>query len=233
MSNTIVYLPGIAGNAGVSPALRQLADEGTNVVIPAIPGFEGEHGFVAPADYIDWLVTFWDAIDATGAAADGPVTVVGASVGGMLAAELAAFRPEIVERLVLLAPFGIADVDNLGFDLYAVRAPERLPHLFAKGVPEQFTERFADRGPEEAPVAVYLTEIAAASLVWPIGDRGTRHRLHRIRCPKLVLWGGQDELLPPGLADAWGGATVIDGAGHLLEWDAPDEVAAAIRAFVA
>ena len=233
MSDTIVYFPGIAGNAGISPALQHLADEGTRVVIPAIPGFDGQSGFVAPNDYIDWIVAFWDAFDATGAAADGPVTVVGASVGGMMAAELAALRPEVVERLVLLAPFGIADVDQLGFDLYGVRAPERLPHLFAKGVPQQFTDRFADRGPEEAPVAVYLTEIAAASLTWPIGDRGTKHRLHRIRCPKLVLWGGQDELLPPGLAEAWGGVTVIDGAGHLLEWDVPDTVADHIRAFLA
>ena len=37
----------------------------------------------------------------------------------MIAAELAALRPEVVARLALLAPFGIADADNLGFDLYA------------------------------------------------------------------------------------------------------------------
>ena len=41
----------------------------------------------------------------------------------MIAAELAALRPEIVGKLVLLAPFGIADVEQLGFDLYAVRSP--------------------------------------------------------------------------------------------------------------
>ena len=81
-------------------------------------------------------------------------------------------------------------------------------------------------------VANYLADIAAASLIWPLGDRGLAKRLHRIRCPKLVLWGGQDELLPYGLGEAWGGATVIDGAGHLMEWDAPDAVAAALRSFL-
>ena len=231
MSNTIVYLPGIAGNVGVSPALAQL--DGYDVVIPEIPGFDGQSGFVAPTDYLGWLVAVWDAIDATGAASNGPVHVVGASVGGMLAAELAAMRPEIVATLALLAPFGIADTAHLGFDLYSVRSPDRLPYLFAKGVPDAFTNRFADRGEEEAPVAVYLTEIAAASLVWPLGDRGTAKRLHRISCPKLVVMGGHDQLIPPALADAWGGATVIDGAGHLLEWDTPDEVAAALRGFLA
>ena len=38
MSNTIVYLPGIAGDAGVSPALQQLVDDGRRVVIPDVPG---------------------------------------------------------------------------------------------------------------------------------------------------------------------------------------------------
>jgi abhydrolase domain-containing protein 6 len=232
MSNTIVYLPGIAGDAGVSPALQQLVDDGRRVVIPDLPGFNGATGFTPPPDYLDWLVVVCDAIDATGATADGPVDVVGASVGGMLAAELAALRPEVVARLALLAPFGIADEHDIGFDLYATRSSERLAHLFAKGVPEQVANRFARYGEEEAPVATYLADIAAASLVWPLGDRGLRKRLHRITCPKLVLWGGQDELLPAGLAAAWGGATVIDGAGHLMEWDTPDEVAAALRSFL-
>ena len=233
MSNTIVYLPGIAGDAGISPALQQLVDEGRHVVIPRVPGFDGATGFTPPPDYLDWLVVFWDAIDATGATADGPVDVVAASVGGMIAAELAALRPEVVARLALLAPFGIADEDDVGFDLYATRSSERLAHLFAKGVPDQVAARFAHFGEEEAPVATYLADIAAASLVWPLGDRGLGKRLHRITCPKLVLWGGQDELLPVGLAELWGGATIIDGAGHLMEWDTPDEVATALRNFFA
>ncbi len=233
MSDTIVYLPGIAGDAGVSPALQQLADEGMRVVVPDVPGFNGRTGFTPPVDYLDWLAVFWDCIDASGAAADGPVNVVGASVGGMIAAELAAMRPEIVAKLALLAPFGIADERNPGFDLYATRSVERLGHLFAKGVPEQVSDRFAHFGEEEAPVAVYVADIAAASLIWPLGDRGLANRLRRITCPRLVLWGELDELLPVGLGEAWGGATVIDGAGHLLEWDTPDEVAAALRSFLA
>jgi pimeloyl-ACP methyl ester carboxylesterase len=231
MSNTIVYLPGIAGDAGVSPALQQLVDDGQRVIIPPVPGFDGATGFTPPHDYLDWLVVFWDAIDASGATADGPVDVVGASVGGMIAAELAVLRPEVVARLALLAPFGIADENDIGFDLYATRSSERLAHLFAKGVPEQVATRFAHFGEEEAPVATYLADIAAASLTWPIGDRGLRKRLHRITCPKLVLWGDQDELLPVGVAQQWGWATVIAGAGHLMEWDTPDEVAEALRSF--
>jgi pimeloyl-ACP methyl ester carboxylesterase len=141
-------------------------------------------------------------------------------------------RPEVVRSLALLSPFGIADADDIGYDYYSKRGPDRLPHLFAKGVPERFAQRFAARGTEEAPVAEYIVDIAMGALTWPIGDRGTAKRLHRIRCPKLVLWGGQDELLPPGLIELWGGGTVIDGAGHLIEWDCPDEVAEHLRHFL-
>jgi pimeloyl-ACP methyl ester carboxylesterase len=227
--STVVYLPGMGGNAGTSPALAQLDVE---VVIPAVPGFAGESGFVAPTSYLDWLVAVCDAIDDSGATADGPVPFIGASVGGMLAAEIAALRPEIVSRLALLGPFGIVDAANIGHDYFSLRGPDRLPHLFAKGVPDAFEHQFDDRGAEEAPVARYLVDIATGALTWPIGDRGTAKRLRRIRCPKLVLWGGQDELLPPSLGEAWGGATVIDGAGHLLEWDCPDETAAELGRFL-
>lgn len=230
--NPLVYLPGMGGNAGVSPALAPVAAElDREVVIPPVPGFNGEEGLVVPTSYLDWLTATWDAIDATGVLDDGPVDVVGASVGGMLAAELAALRPEVVTRVALLAPFGIADADNLGFDYFSLRGPDRLPHLFAKGVPDAFARRFDDRGEEEAPVATYLADVAMGALTWPIGDRGTAKRLHRIGCPRLVLMGGQDELLPPSLGRAWGGATVIEGAGHLIEWDCPDEVAAELRPF--
>jgi len=224
----IVYLPGMGGNAGVSPALAQLDAE---IVIARVPGFDGEAGFEAPVTYLDWLTAACDAID--DAIDDRPVTLVGASVGGMLAAEIAALRPEIVDRLVLLAPFGIADESDVGFDYFALRGPDRLPHLFAKGIPVAFQQQFADRGEEEVPVARYIVDIATGALTWPIGDRGTAKRLHRISCPRLVLWGDQDELLPPALGSRWGGATVIDGGGHLVEWDCPDQVAAEIRRFLA
>jgi pimeloyl-ACP methyl ester carboxylesterase len=225
----LVYLCGIAGNVEVSPALQLLQADGWDVVVPSVPGFDGVAGFKCPDEYIDWLAVFWDAIDATGV---GPCPVIGASVGGMIAAELAIFRPERVTALGLIAPFGIANGDNPGFDLYATVSADRMNHLFAKGVPEIFNNRFGDLDEEEAPVARYISDIAAASLTWPLGDRGLAKRVHRIRCPKAVVWGDLDELRPVELIERWGGGTVIAGAGHLAEWDAPNEVAAALRSIL-
>ena len=230
----LLYLFGIAGHPAPSPVLDQLEAAGFRVVVPKMKGFDGSFDFVAPDDYLGWLTVLWDAIDASGVHL--PCPVVGASVGGMLAVDLAAYRPEVVSSLALLAPFGIFDEATPGIDLYAVPTPDRMAHLFAKGVPEPFVDRFAELGADDGPVARYLSDVAAANLLWPLGDRGQATRLHRIRCRRLSLWGGQDELLPPGLSARWaeGGvpAEVIDGAGHLLEWDAPDEVAARLLQFL-
>jgi pimeloyl-ACP methyl ester carboxylesterase len=230
----LVYLCGIAGHPANSPALDMLTGAGWDVVVPQIPGFDGRSGFQAPDDHLGWLTVVWDALDATGAL---PCPVVGASVGGMLAADLAVFRPEAVPALVLLAPFGIFDDDNPGLDVYAVPATERMAHLFAKGVPEPFVDRFSHLGPDDGPVARYISDVAAASLIWPLGDRGQAGRMHRVTCPALVLWGDQDELLPVAGSARWADAglpvQVVSGAGHLLEWDAPEEVAARLGAFLA
>jgi pimeloyl-ACP methyl ester carboxylesterase len=228
-ADRLVYLFGIAGHPELSPAMRAVEAAGWEVVVPSVPGFDGAPRFQPRDEYLDWLTTFWDALDATGAL---PCPVVGASVGGMIAAELAALRPEAVTGVALLAPFGIADAESPGFNLYATPAAERMGHLFAKDVPEAFLHRFADRGPEEAPVAGYLSDVAAANLLWPLGDRGTAKRLHRITAARLTMWGDLDEVNPVTNAAAWGGAHVVTGAGHLLEWDAPDQVSSAVLEFL-
>jgi pimeloyl-ACP methyl ester carboxylesterase len=233
--STVVYLPGIAGHPANSPALDALGEAGWNVVVPQIPGFDGQSGFQPPDDYLGWLTIVWDALDASVDSL--PCPVVGASIGGMLAADLAVFRPEAVTAAALLAPFGIFDEAEPGLDLYAVPTAERMSHLFAKGVPEPFVERFAELGPDDGPVARYLSDVAAASLVWPLGDRGHARRIHRIACPTLVLWGELDELLPVGRSAAWAEhglpVEVVAGAGHLLEWDEPDGVGGRLVEFLA
>jgi pimeloyl-ACP methyl ester carboxylesterase len=225
----LVYLCGLAGAPEVSPALHHLEADGWEIVIPDIPGFNGRSGFRPPDTYLDWLTLYWDAIDATGAL---PCPVIGASVGAMLAAELAAFRPEAVTALALLAPFGICDAAFPGLDVYALPNAERLSHLFSKGVPDAFTNRFSELGPDEAPVARYLSDVAAANLLWPLGDRGLAKRLHRIRCPRLTMHGDLDELIPVPTARQWDDVVIVPGAGHLLEWDTPEVVGIALKDFL-
>jgi pimeloyl-ACP methyl ester carboxylesterase len=230
MTARAIYLHGIAGLPERSPALRALEASGIEVVCPVLPGFDGAPGFEAPPDHLGWLTSAWDALDATDAL---PCPVIGASVGGMLAADLAALRPEAVTRLALLAPLGLWDDAIGGEDVFTLPAALRHSALFAGDVPAEFSDAFSDRGTEEQPVAQHLAWVAAASMVWPLPDRGLARRLHRITCPTLVVWGEDDRIAPVAYAERWPGETVIvPGAGHLVEWDAPDAVAAALLRFL-
>jgi len=63
----LVYLFGIAGHVELSPAMRAVESAGWEIVVPSVPGFDGVAGFQPRDEYLDWLTTFWDSIDATGA----------------------------------------------------------------------------------------------------------------------------------------------------------------------
>jgi pimeloyl-ACP methyl ester carboxylesterase len=222
----VIYLPGMAGDLGVSPALKSLD---LDIVIPAVPGFDGDFDFVSPTDHLEWLSRVWDALDDTGAL---PCPVIGASVGGMLAADLAVFRPEVVTKLILISPVGIFDERHPGEDYFGVAPANRSPLLFAGEVPSVATDLFAEH--PEPPVAREVSSAAVASMVWPLGDRGLRHRNHRIRADTLLIWGEQDRIVPIESAELWPRTSfaAIAGAGHLAEWDQPEAVAGAIRDFL-
>jgi pimeloyl-ACP methyl ester carboxylesterase len=227
----VIYLHGIArASQALSPALTSAFEPGQVTAID-LPGFDGKPGFVAPAEYLDWLTILWDRIDATGAL---PCPVIGASLGGMLAAELAVLRPEAVTALVLLAPLGMWDDAYPVTDVFAVVERDRLAVMFHGPVPDAFLPVEADRDSMDAKIARYLPQVAAASLMWPLPDHGLAKRIHRLAAPTLLMWGAEDRVAPLGLADRWpaGHRSVIPAAGHLMEWDAPDAVGRTIRDFL-
>jgi len=228
----VIYLHGLArGRQALSPALTGAFEEGAVIAVD-LPGFDGKPGFVAPTEYLDWLTILWDRIDATGAL---PCPVIGASLGGMLAAELAVLRPEAVTALVLLAPLGMWDDAYPVTDVFALVDHDRLPVMFHRAVPDTFLPVEADRDSMDATIARYLPQVAAASLMWPLPDHGLAKRIHRLAAPTLLLWGAEDRVAPVGLAQRWPAAhrAVIPAAGHLMEWDAPDAVGHAVRDFLA
>jgi pimeloyl-ACP methyl ester carboxylesterase len=72
-----------------------------------------------------------------------------------------------------------------------------------------------------------------------VGDRGLAKRLHRVRCETLLVWGERDAIVPPSYAKRFAsgisGLTrtrTIPGAGHSVDFDAPESLAAAIEEFL-
>ncbi len=233
----VTVLAGLGGFPSWTPFLEALAAS-RRVVVPSLPGFPG--GGLAHKsldDTIDWVVMGLDLLDACGL---GETDLVGLSVGGMLAAELAAVAPRQVRRLVLVAPFGLQDDAEPTRDPFGVKG-SHLPALLARDR-EAYDARFEipeAEDPTEWFVTLTRAHESAARLLWPTGDRGTAKRLHRIRSETLVVWGSDDAILPASYAKRWadgtrGAATVrsVEEAGHLVDLDAPEALARQIDAFL-
>ncbi len=194
------------------------------VVLPYHPGF-GESAddpdITALADYV---VHYEALFRALGLSRFG---LVGTSLGGRLATEFALSHGASVDRLVLVSPAGLQSADHPLPDFAAI-APSEIPKLLVAD--PAFVARFwpsdadaaflAARGRESVSTGRVLGDSAAA-------DRKLRRRLPRLATPTLILWGGQDHILPPGLAQHWAVAiagsivAVIDEAGHLLLDESP------------
>ena len=233
----IGFLAGYGGLPKWIPFLDRLAESRT-VIVPSLPGFPGgDRGHTVLDTHLDWVLAVRDIIDKAGLAG---ADLVGSSVGGSFAAEVAAIWPDKVGRLALIAPFGLYDANDPPADPWAQRA-DQVPSLMT-AQPEVYKalkEMPAGANAVEWPIEQTRAAEAAARIFWPLGNTRLERRLPLIKAATLILWGEQDRLLPRSYANVVAGAIVakteirvIMGAGHLAELDQPDEVAAAILDFM-
>ena len=230
------FLGGLRGLPRWIPLLDRLAEQ-RRVIAPSLPGFPGATGHDGLDDLADWAIATLDLLEASGLEG---ADLVGASVGGTLAAEAACFSRSIAKRLVLIAPFGLFDEREPVADVWAQRPSELAALLSAR--PEHL-EAFlaAPEGEDAAEWQIVLARAneAAARLLWPTGDAGLHKRLHRIATPTLILWGSEDRVVPASYAKrfaervaGWVEVRTIQGAGHMAEIDQPDAVAEEVLRFL-
>src|SRR5438132_4260264 len=101
---SLLYLHGIwdqPPNAFVDDLCRSFA-----VTAPVHLGFEGSGSASAMVDISDAVYYHLDLLDALGLS---ELSLIGHSLGGMFAAELAAVQPDRFRRLVLISPLGLWD----------------------------------------------------------------------------------------------------------------------------
>jgi pimeloyl-ACP methyl ester carboxylesterase len=153
---------------------------------------------------------------------------------------MAAIWPDKVKRLALIAPFGLFDEKDPATDPWAQKA-DAIPALMTADpdVYKKLKEMPAGANSIEWPIEQTRAAEAAARIFWPLGNTRLERRLPLIEAPTLLLWGEKDRLMPRSYAGAIARAMrvkpetrIIASAGHLAELDRPDEVAAAILAFM-
>ena len=233
----LLFLHGASGHMPADPLIAALASQ-YRVLAPLLPGYGQSAGEDDLRDMLDVTLHTLDVLQAL--KLDEPI-VVGHSMGGMIAAEMAAIARTEIARLCLLAPAGLWIDEHPVVDIFT-RLPYELPGLLFHDA-EAGQKLLASGGNMDDPefLKQFLVMNArrlgmAGKLLFPIPDRGLGQRLYRITADPLIVWGAEDVLIPPVYADAFkkaiSGAKLVkvSGAGHAVGQERPQAVLEAIKA---
>jgi pimeloyl-ACP methyl ester carboxylesterase len=205
-----------------------------HVFAPDIPGFGLTERPNWMRDMSDYILYFRDLLDTLGL---DRTIVVGHSLGGWMAAELAVWYPERVEKLVLANAIGIRVKGSPIANLFAMNPQELVMASFDNLtaamplMPAEFNTDYL--------LSQYRQLTTLASLAWnPSYDPTLERRLERINCPTLIVWGQNDRLVPPVYGDtfqrliAHSELIKLEGTGHMPMFEKPVEWCSVIREFL-
>jgi 3-oxoadipate enol-lactonase len=241
---TVLMLHGIGGgHLAFAPQVETLASSGYRAVAWDMPGY----GHSAPIEPYTFKGLAQSCIRLIESLKCGHVTLVGHSMGGMVAQEVMARRPELVDKLVLCGTspsFGKPDGDwqrkfiaERTAPLDAGQSMADLAEVLVPGMvgPEALPEgvRLAKHCMSLVPASTYRRALEALVTF----DR--RAALPRISVPTLVVAGEHDRNAPPAvvkrMAEAIPRSTFLEmpGVGHLQNLEAPDEFDGLLLNFLA
>ena len=236
----VVFFHGAGGLLVDNPFLDGLAQR-HHVFAPEWPGYGDSTGDELLEDMLDFALHGWDLVDALGLSRP---HVIGHSMGGMIAAEMACLAPRDLARLVLVGPAGVWLEERPIPDIFAMLPHELADVLFvdpARGA--ALLTGGADLSDMEALKDFYIVTqrrlAMAGKILFPIPNRRLSKRLYRLAAATLVLWGAADRLIPPEYAAQWKAlipnarVQTIEGAGHMLPWERPDAFVDAVVKFLA
>jgi pimeloyl-ACP methyl ester carboxylesterase len=221
------------GASGLSwtPVLELLSRD-WRVFAPEHPGF-------GRSQIPDWMMSVGDLaffyLDMLETLGLRDVKVVGHSLGGWIAAEIAVRNTARLDAMALLAPAGVASDVPFG-DIFLWTPEANARHQFYD--PALAEQRLKAQAALDLDV-VLQNKAAVARLAWSprLHNPQLPHWLHRIDIRTLLVWGENDEIVPPACHEAFlreiPGAELIalPKTGHALQIENADEVARRVTAF--
>ena len=229
----LIFLHGASGHVGWLPFLETLAQR-HDVIVPEHPGF-GASDDPPWLDRASDLVYFY--LDLLEALRLEQVHLIGTSLGGWVAAELAVRSTVRLQSLTLVCAVGITADGAVLDDMFRMSAEENAARFY-------FDPQRAHRRLENLKAADPRMLVRNRSTVVRLGyphfvNPELAKWLHRIDVPTLLIWGEKDGLVPPKFGEAYrrliprASLTVIPRAGHAPFEEQPEAFLAAFDAFVA
>lgn len=227
-----LVLHGGAGPASVGGLSNALA-EGAQTVVPTHPGFSGEarpDWFKRIDDLVLAYLVLIEQLDLSN------VVVVGNSVGGWIAAEMALRQSPRIAGMVLLNAVGI----DTGSAEHPIGDPMKLPPAeraaFSFHDPQRFA--LAPSGPDAAAAMLRNQETLRVYAGDPfMYDPSLRTRLAQIAIPTLVMWGESDRIVDVAYGQRYASSIpnarfeLVTEAGHFPHIEQQDAVVRSIRTF--
>jgi pimeloyl-ACP methyl ester carboxylesterase len=246
----LLYLHGVLGDVfsvdgDLLPFHLRLA-QGFEVIAPAHPGFADAAPLLEAVDSIEDLVFHYlDLLEALGLP---QVHLVGHSLGGWIAAELAVRCAHRLKTLTLIAACGLTVPGHPTGNFFHAAAPrpagdrQLLRELLCASSGDGLSEKLLpDQAGDQHRVLIYRALVTAARVGWSppyLRSLTLARRLGRIPVPTLVVWGDGDRLVPPAHAEAYRAgipgarAVTIPGGGHCIVAQRPEETAQAVLTFL-
>lgn len=231
----LLFLHGVQGLPGWTKALELLAKR-FEVLVPDHPGF-------GKSDSPDWIDDVPDLaffyLDVLDALADGCVHVVGHSLGGWIALEMAIRSTARMMSLTLANPAGIRVEGASRGDMFICSPPELSRLLFAdEAAAADWVAQW--QATPELLETYDKNRYAAAKYTWQprLYNPKLAKWLHRIDVPTHIISGEADRLIAPAHASALQAmiqgaeTTRLPGCGHLADIDRPELFANAISRFI-
>jgi pimeloyl-ACP methyl ester carboxylesterase len=232
----LLFLHGAGGAGGVWLPFMAALSEHYEVIAPDHPGF-GRSERPEWLDQLSDLAYFY--LDFLEALKLGDVHLVGNSLGGWLAAEIAIRNTSRLRTLTLIGAAGIHVKGVPKGDMFIWTPEERIRNLFVdQHVAEQ---RLAQPMTEEQSDIAIKNELATADLAWQprFHDPQLRKWLHRIDVPTLLVWGDSDKLFPREYGEDYqrlikgSRLEIIPACGHLPHVEKVDRFVDLFKRFAA
>jgi pimeloyl-ACP methyl ester carboxylesterase len=232
----ILYLHGGSGIGIDAPFLDLLARE-RRVIAPSHPGF-GKSSLPDWLDCVDDIAHIYlELMNRLGLAR---IDIVGFSIGGWIAAEMATKVPERISRLALIGPVGVktGSPDKLDIpDVFAL--PRDVLDRLRFYDPARNPADLASMSDEELHVVARNNETLAL-LTWEpyMHNPKLNHRLHRVDLPVLFLRGASDGIVSAEYLARYAALVprsrieTIAAAGHLPHVEQTEITATKIRQFL-
>jgi pimeloyl-ACP methyl ester carboxylesterase len=221
----VLFLHG-AGGAGIwMPFMDRLAAK-YDVIVPSHPGYD-------KSDTPEWLDNVGDVaffyLDFMAQLGLRDVHLVGSSMGGWIAAEVAVRDTARLATLTLIDAAGIHVNGVQKGDLFLWTPEERVRALFHD---QKLADQMLSIPPTPEMIDTQLkNSFTTAKLAWSprFYNRDLAKWLHRIKVPTLVVWGADDKIFPAPYAKAYGelipGARVevFKDCGHVPQVEKMDQ----------